>query len=107
MTFRISINIFDGTQIWLINDAMVGIFFAYPIVIGVFAIGNLLGGILWFMAFILASQFRMQIFPDQERITDVCIVLTLVALKVLLVNALQLQGNNILWNVYNYLSIIQ
>ena len=107
MTLCISNNIFDGTQIWLINDAMVVIVFCSPIVIGVFTIGNLLGGILWFMAFILASQFRSQIFPDQERIADVCIVLTLVAVKILLVNVLQLQGNNILWNVYNYLSIIQ
>ena len=44
------------------------------------------GGILWLIAFILVSQFRAQIFPDQERIADVCIVLTLVAVKILLVN---------------------
>ena len=49
----------------------------------------------------------MQIFPDQERIADVCIVLTLVALKTLLVNVLQLQRNNILWDVYEYLHIIK
>ena len=64
------------------------------IVIGVFAIGNILGGVLWLVAFILASQFIMQVFPDPERIADVCIVLTLIAVSILLVNVLQLQRNN-------------
>ena len=59
------------------------------------------------MAFILASQFRTQIFHDQERIADVCIVLTLVAVKILLKNVLQLQRNNILSDVYDYLHIIK
>ena len=84
------------------------ILFCFPhIVVRVFAIGNLLEGILWLMTFILASQFRAQVFPDQERIVNVCIVLTLVAVKILLVNVLQLQGNNILWDVYGYLHIIK
>ena len=108
LTLCISDIIFDGTQIWATNDAMAVILFLLPsIVIGVFAMGNLLGGILWLMAFILASQFRIEIFPDQERIADVCMVLTLVAVKVLLVNVLQLQRNNILSDVYDYLHIIK
>ena len=107
MTLHISNIIFEDTQIWVINDAMAVIpFLLTPIVIGVFAIGNILGGVLWLVAFILASQFRMQVFPDPERTADVCIVLTLVAVRILLVNVYNCKEITILWDVYEYLHII-
>ena len=94
LTLGIVNFVFDVTRPFVINDAMrivVGIFvWLSPMVIGVFVIGNLLGGILWFMAYNLASQFRLQIFPDQQRYAEVCMFLTLVAAKILLMDVLQM-----------------
>ena len=84
------------------NDALlipVGIVILFSlIVIGTFVVGNLLAGILWFVAFILASQLSDKYFPDQDQFSVVCMILAFVIVKVLLVDVLRMPWG-LLWGI--------
>ena len=81
------------------NEALAGtVILLSFIVIGTFDVGNLLGGILWYVVFILASQFCENYFPDQDQFSVVCILLAFVMVKVLLVDVLHMPWG-LLWGI--------
>ena len=100
--------IFEVTQAWITNGTMlvlIGMAVLFSVVfIGIIAIGNLLGGILWLVSFILGSLFKMQLmqlFPNEEleSLAFVCMLLPLLAAKLLLVDVLHMQ-RDLSWEIF-------
>lgn len=83
--------ILDTIQNWDI-DGLPFVLFSLLLFIcmGMFFIGNLLGGLLCFMVFILASHLTKRFFQDQGELIFVLGLLGMVAIRMLLVGVLQM-----------------
>ena len=106
LTIGIVDLIFGATRAWITNVTMlilVGLVAMLSLVfIGIIAIGNLLGGLLWLVAFILGSLFKLQLtrfLPNLDTVAFVFMLLPLVAVKILLVDVLLVQRDP-LWDVF-------
>ena len=85
---------------WIANYLLFGIFMILLLVlVGSYFIGNLVGGMLWFVAISLIAQFSMTNFPvDQQYLGFYCFLLTTVVVKILLVDVLHMPWG-LIWGI--------
>ena len=83
--------IIDAIENWDINGGEFTLFILLLFCcMGMLIIGNLLGGLLCFMIFILAAKLTKRFFPDQRDLIFFCGLLGIIAIRMLLVGVLQM-----------------
>ena len=78
--------IIDDTIFILVGIIMLILF----MIVGVYIIGSLVGGIVWFVAVSLCCSYTIRSFPDQEYLVLFCLLLTTVTVRILLVDILHM-----------------
>ena len=85
---------------WITNNYLLfGILMLHLLIlIGSYIIGNLVGGVLWFVAMSLTGHFSMTTLPDNHYLRIFCFLLTTVVIKILLVDVLHMPWD-LIWGI--------